>query len=184
MKVFMEKIVSESKESKQDKDGVFSSGVRFGIVQFSHRIKEISQIEADHKKTIEKIKAMKWPMGGTNTAGALMHSRSLFPYAIQGGKKMQVIVLLTDGRASNRYLARASAGLVKRSGVRLIVVAIKGALRDPKEMCRMASFPCKSNVISTPRWGFLLSKIKSYMVTFCPGVVVRYDTTGGKKTSG
>jgi hypothetical protein len=160
-----------SKMAKIDQFERVGDGLRFGVVLYSFRATVISQITHDKKVLDSKIKAMKWPMGGTMTGRALLKAKTLFPLA-QGGKtRLQVIILITDGRASNRAWAWAAAKAVRDSGLRLILVPVKGALRNPADMCAWASKPCADNMINTPRWTMLLSKLKLYMTTMCPTVV-------------
>jgi hypothetical protein len=170
-KTFMMKLIQMSKMAKIDQFERVGDGLRFGVVLYSFRATVISQITHDKKVLDSKIKAMKWPMGGTMTGRALLKAKTLFPLA-QGGKtRLQVIILITDGRASNRAWAWAAAKAVRDSGLRLILVPVKGALRNPADMCAWASKPCADNMINTPRWTMLLSKLKLYMTTMCPTVV-------------
>merc|ERR1719258_278273 len=104
-------------------------------------------------------------MGGTMTGRALLKAKQLFPMAIGAGKRLQVIVLVTDGRASNRYWAYQAAKAVRDSGIRLILVPVKGAMRNQADMCAWASKPCLENMIMTPKWPMLISKLKLYMTT-------------------
>merc|ERR1719375_2162449 len=146
-------------------------GLRYGVVLYSFSARVISQITNDKKALEGKVKGMKWPMGGTMTGRALLKAKTLFPLAPGGKKRLQVIMLITDGRASNRAWAYAAATAVRNSGVRLILVPVKGALRNPKDMCAWASKPCADNMINTPKWTMLLSKLKLYLTTMCPTVV-------------
>jgi hypothetical protein len=171
-KEFMMHLIADSKMAKVDTEGRPSDGLRYGVVVYSFNPKVISQIEADAKVLDTKIKAMKWPMGGTMTGRALLKAKQLFPMAVGAGKRLQVIVLITDGRASNRYWAYQAAKAVRDSGIRLILVPVKGAMRNQKDMCAWASKPCSENMILTPKWPMLLSKLKLYMTTLCPTVEV------------
>jgi len=171
-KKFMIALVEDSKMAKVDTEGRPSNGLRYGVVLYSFNPRVISQISADKKELDTKIKAMKWPMGGTMTGRALLKAKQLFPMAIGAGKRLQVIVLVTDGRASNRYWAYQAAKTVRDSGIRLILVPVKGAMRNQADMCAWASKPCLENMILTPEWPMLLSKLKLYMTTMCPTVEV------------
>jgi len=170
-KTFMQKLVGMSKMAKLNEFEAVGDGLRYGVVLYSFSAKVVSQITHDKAKLDEKIKAMKWPMGGTMTGRALLKAKTLFPLAEGGKTRLQVIILITDGRASNRAWAWAAATAVRNSGVRLIVVPVKGALRNKADMCAWASKPCAENMINTPRWTMLISKLKLYMTTMCPTVV-------------
>merc|ERR1719420_31431 len=171
-KKFMMELVSGSKMAKVDDEGRPSNGLRYGVVLYSFNPKVTSQITHDKKVLDEKIKGMKWPMGGTMTGRALLKAKQLFPLAVGSNKRLQVIILVTDGRASNRYWAFVAARAVRNSGIRLIVVAVKGAMRNKKDMCLWATKPCRDNLILTPKWPMLLSKLKLYLTTMCPTVEV------------
>jgi len=170
-KSFTKKLISQSDMAKVDAMGRPKDGLRYGVVLYSFNPRVISQISHDKKVLDEKIKGMKWPMGGTMTGRALLKAKTLFPLAPGGKTRLQVIMLITDGRASNRAWAWAAAKTVRDSGVRLILVPVKGALRNSADMCAWASKPCADNMINTPRWTQLLSKLKLYLTTMCPTVV-------------
>merc|ERR1719161_1108123 len=170
-KTFMQKLIDMSKMAKLNEFEQVGDGLRYGVVLYSFRASVVSQITHDKAKVVEKIKAMKWPMGGTMTGRALLKAKTLFPLAQGGKKRLQVIILITDGRASNRAWAYAAAKAVRDSGIRLILVPVKGALRNPADMCAWASKPCADNMINTPAWTMLLSKLKLYLTTMCPTVV-------------
>jgi hypothetical protein len=170
-KTFMLKLVSMSKIAKENEFGKIGDGLRFGVVLYSFSARVISQITNDKKALDDKIKAMRWPMGGTMTGRALLKAKTLFPLAPGGKTRLQVMILITDGRASNRAWAWAAAKSVRDSGIRLILVPVKGALRNPADMCAWASKPCADNMINTPKWTMLLSKLKLYLTTMCPTVV-------------
>merc|ERR1719428_2523429 len=126
----MGKLIDMSKMAKLNEFEKVGDGLRYGVVLYSFSAKVVSQITHDKKALTDAVKAMKWPMGGTMTGRALLKAKTLFPLA-QGGKdRLQVIVLITDGRASNRAWAWAAAWAVRHSGIRLIVVPVKGALRN------------------------------------------------------
>merc|ERR1719171_2059981 len=167
----MLKLIDASKIAKEDENGRVGQGLRFGVVLYSFNAKVITQITNDKDELVTKVKGMKWPMGGTMTGRALLKAKTLFPLAQGGKNRLQVIVLITDGRASNRAWAWAAAKAVRDSGVRLVLIPVKGALRNPADMCAWASKPCADNMVNTPKWTMLLSKLKLYLTTMCPTVV-------------
>merc|ERR1719265_12460 len=118
----MLKLIGMSKMAKMDEFEKLGDGLRFGVVLYSFSARIISQISNDAKALVSKVKGMKWPMGGTMTGRALLKAKSLFPLAQGGKKRLQVIVLITDGRASNRAWAFAAAKTVRDSGIRLVLV--------------------------------------------------------------
>jgi hypothetical protein len=170
-KAFMLKMVDISIMAKVDENENVGQGSRYGAVTYAFRPKIETQITEDASVLKTKITAMKWPMGGTMTGRALLKAKSLFPLAPGGKSRLQVIILITDGRASNRAWAWVAAKTVRDSGIRLILVPVKGALRNAADMCSWASKPCAENMINTPKWTQLLSKLKLYLTTMCPTVV-------------
>jgi hypothetical protein len=171
-KKFILQLIKDSRMAKVDTEGRPSGGLRYGVVLYSFTPRVTSQITHDKAKLDTAVKGMSWPMGGTMTGRALLKAKQLFPLALGSAKRMQVIVLVTDGRASNRYWAYRAAWAVRNSGIRLIVVPVKGALRNMGDMCLWATKPCKENIIVTPRWTMLISKLKLYMTTLCPTIEV------------
>jgi len=170
-KSFMTQMIADSKMAKVDENENVGVGARYGVVVYSFKPKVITQLEHDPKKLTDKVKAMKWPMGGTMTGKALIEAKKLFQ-ATGSAKRIQIIVLITDGRASNRAWAKQGAKMVRDSGVRMMVVPVKNALRVKAEMCGWASRPCKQNMIMTPKWSMLISKIRLYLTSICPTVAV------------
>merc|ERR1719375_854321 len=170
-KQFMLKLVDMSDLAKVNEFEQVGHGLRFGVVLYAFSARIVTQITNDKKALEGKTKGMKWPMGGTMTGRALLKAKTLFPLAPGGKTRLQVIVLITDGRASNRAWAWVAAKQVRDSGIRLILVPVKGAMRNAADMCAWSSKPCAENMINTPKWPMLLSKLKLYLTTMCPTVV-------------
>lgn len=170
-KTFMLRLIQKSKMAKKDESGKVNGGVRYGVVVYSFNARVISQITHDAESLKTSIEGMKWPRGGTMTGRALLKAMQLFPLAAGGRRRLQVIVLITDGRASKRAQAKMAAEIVRKEGIRLVVVPVKGAMRDPAAMCEWASKPCAENVINTPKWDMLMSKLDLYLTSLCPTIV-------------
>jgi len=170
-KQFMLKMVEMSNMAKVDENENVGEGARYGAVSYAFNPKVDTEITEDPAVLKTKITAMKWPMGGTMTGKALLMAKKLFQ-KIGSAKRIQVMVLITDGKASNRVWAAQAAKVVRDSGIRLMVIPVKNALRVQAEMCGWASRPCKQNMIMTPSWEMLISKMKLYMTSICPTVAV------------
>jgi len=170
-KEFTKVLVDKSNIAEEDADGKLSHGVRFGYVVYSFRAYTKSQITTDKAKLKGAIDGSRWPMGGTYTHRALYEAAKLLRMAVGPKDRMQVILLITDGRATNRAMAQQAAYSVKKSGMRLMVIPIKGALRNKAEMCRTASSPCAWNMVNTPRFTDLARNFLIYMTNLCPTVV-------------
>jgi len=171
-KTFLSGLIHNSHLATLDAFENLKGGVRFGAVLYSFNPRVVTQITNDAAVLKKKVTAMKWPMGGTMTGRALLKAKELFPMAPGAGKRLQVIMLVTDGRASNRWWAHVAAYAVRTSGIKLIVVAVKGALRNQGDMCAWATKPCVENLILTPQWPMLISKLKLYLISMCPTVEV------------
>jgi len=170
-KEFTKVLIDKSNLAKEDADGVLSSGARFGYVVYSWRAITKSQVTVDGAKLKSAIDATKWPMGGTYTHRALYKAADLLRMTVGPKTRIQVILLITDGRATNRAMSIQAARAVKNSGMRLMVIPIKGALRNKAEMCRTASSPCSWNMVNTPRFTDLARNMLIYLTNLCPTVV-------------
>merc|ERR1719388_158890 len=164
---FTKDLISMSKLAKMDADGRAKGGLRYGVASFSWGAKVISPLSVDKAALISKVDGAKWARGWTMTDKALLKAKSMF---MIGGTKnrQQIVVLVTDGRASNRWKARKAAGEVRAAGIRVILVPVKNGIRMEKEMCLWASKPCNENMIKTPSWRMLISKLRWYLTTLCP----------------
>lgn len=164
---FAKELIGNSEVAVTDSFGRPGPGVRWGIMQYAWYPKVISPITSDKAGLLAKIDKMAWPMGATFTGQALI--RAVMVFRMSGSRsRQQIALLVTDGRASNRWWAYIGALYMRSSGIRLIVVPVKGALRDPAQMCLWASKPCSDNMIKTPHWHLLISKLRWYMTTLCP----------------
>jgi len=170
-KEFTKELIDKSQFSEEDADGRLSHGSRYGYVVYSFRAYTKSQITTDKKKLKASIDGSRWPMGGTYTHRALYKAADLLKMAVGPKSRMQVILLITDGRATNRAMAAQAATAVKNSGMRLMVIPIKGALRNKAEMCKTASSPCAWNMVNTPKFTDLAKNMLLYLTNLCPTVV-------------
>jgi len=175
-KKFMQALVADSVMAKVDAMGRPKDGLRFGVILFSWGAKVISQVTEKKADLDTKIKAMKWPMGGTMTHRALLLARKMFLNTPGSKNRLQTVLLLTDGRAMYWWWTYWASWLIKRSGVRLITIAVKNAVRIKWMLCLYSSRPCRENLILTPRWTMLISKLKLYLTTMCPTVEVPSPT--------
>jgi len=168
---FTEDLIGMSKMATMDDVGRAKGGLRYGVVLFSYWAKVVSPITHKKADLLTKVKAMKWPRSMTMTDRGLLKAKDLFKV---GGtaRRMQVVVILTDGRASNRWKTRNAAKVVRAAGVRIILVPVKNAVRGKKEMCQWASKPCNENMLMTPSWKMLIRKIRWYLTSMCPVVDV------------
>merc|ERR1719160_1320985 len=117
MQDFIAKIVAQSKVAKLNEFEQIGDGLRFGVVLYSFRATRVSAVTNDKDALLANIKKMRWPRGGTMTGRGLTLAQKLLETATGGGStRLKVIVLLTDGRASNKKWAMKAAIQVKAAG--------------------------------------------------------------------
>jgi len=167
-KKFTTDLISFSKMATMDDQGKAKGGVRYGAAMFSWGVTMISPITCKKDEIIDKVKAASWPRGWTMTDLGLLQAKAMFQ--IQGTvNRQQIIVVVTDGKASNRWKARKAAKEVRKAGMRIILVPVgRAAMKQEKEMCRWASKPCNENMIKTRNFKMLISKLRWYLTTLCP----------------
>merc|ERR1719159_1318985 len=113
-KKFSEKLMDAAIFAKMDDEGRPKGGLRFGVILFSANAKVISPITHKKDELITKLKAMKWPRAWTMTDRALLKAKDMFASGSTVNRQ-QIVMLLTDGRASNRYRAWLAAGTVRKA---------------------------------------------------------------------
>jgi len=170
-KDFTKELIEKSDIAEEDGDGVLSSGARWGYVVYSFNAVTKSQVTTDKSAVLSGIDGTAWPMGGTYTHRALYKAQDLLKMTVGPKTRLKVILLITDGRATNRAMAQQAATAVKNSGTRLMVIPIKGALRNKAEMCATASTPCEWNMVNTPKFTDLAKNMLIYLTNLCPTVV-------------
>jgi len=168
---FSKELIDKSTMAEEDEHGKLGHGARFGYVVYSFSAVVKSQVSTDAAAVKTAIDGTAWPMGGTYTHRALYKALDLLRMSPGGAKRIQVVFLITDGRATNRGMAFQAAKHVRNSGVRMMVVPVKGALRNAADMCRMASKPCSWNMVNTPRFKDLIRNMLIYLTNLCPTVV-------------
>jgi len=170
-KDFTKELIDKSDFAEEDSDGRISPGARFGYVVYSFNAVTKSQVTVDKAAVKSGIDGTAWPMGGTYTHRALYKAQDLLKMTVGPNDRMHVILLITDGRATNRAMAQQAATTVKNAGIRLMVIPIKGALRNKAEMCNTASSPCEWNMVNTPKFTDLAKNMLIYLTNLCPTVV-------------
>merc|ERR1719359_626728 len=170
-KEFTKELIEKSEFAEVDADDMLSHGSRYGYVVYAFNAYAKSQVTTDKAGVISAIDGTSWPMGGTYTHRALDLAATLLKLTTGPKTRMQIILLITDGRATNRAMAQQAASRVKNGGMRLMVIPVKGALRNKDEMCQTASDPCEWNMVNTPKFTDLLKNMLVYLTNLCPTVV-------------
>jgi len=182
MKDFAKGLIGSSQMAEFDKEGKPSGGVRFGLITFAWDPVVVSQISNDKEKLMGDIDKMVWAKGGSYVGKALLNAKKLFQTGSTASRH-QVVVLVTDGRASNKGKALAATKQVKAAGARLIVVPVKNSMKpdEEAEMCSWSSSPCSENLLKTQSWPDLVEKLKWYLTTMCPVVEAPEEEMPPKK---
>jgi len=164
--LFTKQLIESSKFATIDQFGQVTGGMRYGVVLYSRKAVTVSPLSIDQAGLIVKVEGMKWPRSMTYTGKALLMAKDVFKV---GGTKsrQQIMMLVTDGRASIKKKAASAAKEVRDAGIRLIVIPIKNAIRVKKEMCGWASRPCIENMFMTTQFEELISKLKWYLSNIC-----------------
>lgn len=166
-KKFAKEMIEHSKmATMNEKTGKAKEGMRYGIVLFSSGAHIVSPITQKKNELLQHIEGMKWPRTMTYTDRAFRKAMDMFKY--QGSRsRKQVIILLTDGRATNRIKAHDTAREVREKSIRLIIVPVKTHKMLEIEMCGWATEPCAENLLKTTSFKKLIPKLNWYMSTMC-----------------
>uniref|UniRef100_A0A667YNI2 Collagen type VI alpha 6 chain n=1 Tax=Myripristis murdjan TaxID=586833 RepID=A0A667YNI2_9TELE len=112
---------------------------RFGIILFSNDPKSMFTLEkcSSKREILKAIAALKSPDGDTYTGKALEYSLQFFG-AQHGGraaqKVPQILMVITDGDATDRYNLREPSKALRDNGVSVISIGVEGAKRDQLEI--------------------------------------------------
>merc|ERR1719163_2472026 len=107
-------------------------------------------------------------MGATMTHLALRDALTMFSYTKPD--RIKSVMLVTDGRPTNRGATFRMAEEVKKGGVRLMTVPVGRGIKD-SDSCKMASEPCADNVEKASHWIYLLKDNKRFVAASCPYIV-------------
>lgn len=141
--------------------------MRIGLVTFAWKNEVLSPLTGKRADLEAGLKKAKWPMGGTMTHNALAKAASMMKYTSDG--RLKTIVLITDGRPTRRNPTFKMAQLVKRKGIRLMVVPV-GHVVSQQDVCKMASAPCLDNADRAKDWSELEQDFQRFLVGACPKV--------------
>lgn len=130
MQKFMESMVNQTTVGK--------NLTRFGVILYSsHPKSNFTLKEYDSKREVLKAIANLAPSGGnTYTGNALTYSLQFFN-AEHGGRKKskvpQILMLITDGNATNPHNLKAPSDALRNNGVTVFSIGVEGALKDELE---------------------------------------------------
>lgn len=124
MHKFMESVVNNSTVGKNQ--------TRFGLILYSTDIKSVFTLNTyDTKRDIvAAIKRVKPLDQDTHTGEAMQFSLEFFD-AKHGGRKAskvpQILMVITDGEATNPYILKPSSDALRNNGVTILSIGVKGA---------------------------------------------------------
>ena len=148
------------------------SGLRWSIMQFSSRVRVLNRLaekkeDQDKEKLMKAIDADKFMRGGTAMSKALTMANSILKES--NPDRLSVAILLTDGRPNNRRATLAAAKKMKSDGVRVVIIPV-GRRVPIKFMCKVASAPCRQNMIRARSFSSLIRSLNRFYVGFCPEI--------------
>lgn len=150
-------------------------GAKISVATFAKQAFAVSSLSHDASELSDKLDTeLRWLEGPGNAGVGLSRASSLL--AAGGRKKASSLVLMiTDGRLVDPFLARHAADKLKQSGARLVFVTIGTDFKNDALLEDMASTPEKDNVIKLPGFkdlrGHLKQAAKRIVVSTCSAVV-------------
>jgi len=139
---------------------------KVGLVQFSSEAKLFQGLTATSSEIDTGLAGMAWLKGSTNTAEALVVAREVF---LTGRKSAQgVVVVITDGMPSSKYLTSTAVARMKDQGVKVVFVAIGSSVNE-RVLGHWASWPAYENIITATGFDKLdEEKVADLISTICP----------------
>jgi len=171
IKQFSNNLVKKAKMAEMDADtGMFSNGMRIGIIKFSYWITNVAELSNDKKDLIKRINGpkMKWERSMTYTSKALYAAQGMFANGSPMVSRQKIVMIVTDGRPSYPKRAAEAAKKLRAAGIRIMTVPVKTPKMLNDQMCQdLTSPPCKENQLETPTFQTLLDKINWYLTAYC-----------------
>lgn len=122
--------------------------VQMAVLLFSSKSTWVQHFSADRAKTLENVKALKWPRGGTKTSEALNTATS--ELSLGRPDSQSITVVITDGKPlSEKKTAAAAEKLRKGSRLMWVPVTKYAPLAALKEM---ASYPKEDNLLALQKF--------------------------------
>eukprot|EP00929_Paragymnodinium_shiwhaense_P067602 TRINITY_DN339_c1_g1_i2.p1 TRINITY_DN339_c1_g1~~TRINITY_DN339_c1_g1_i2.p1 ORF type:complete len:458 (+),score=129.28 TRINITY_DN339_c1_g1_i2:116-1375(+) len=128
--------------------------VQLAINMFSDKLDWVQHFSSDMEKTLENIKDLKFPGGGTKTSEALDAASSELSLGRQDAKS--VVVVITDGKPlSPKKTIKAAEKLRKSARLMFVPVTQFSPLADLKEI---VSYPKEDNLFPLGTFQELMSQ--------------------------
>lgn len=124
------------------------SATKLSIATFAKEVTVVSGLTTDANDLKSKLDSVQWLKGPSNAGVSLSRAASLL---VEGGRKTasSLVLMVTDGRLVDPFLAQQAAARLKKNGVRL-AFALADASRVPPLLKSLASKPEKDNIIQIP----------------------------------
>lgn len=131
IQTFMESMVNQTTVGKDL--------TRFGVIAFSNTPQIIFSLDkySSKREVIQDIRELKYPSGDTFTGEALKYSLEYFKEEHGGRAALQVpqiLMLITDGNATNPYNLREPAAALRDSGISVFAIGVEGATEKELEL--------------------------------------------------
>lgn len=169
-KAFVKALVSRSVMDgadviDQDKEeGSYPKHVRIGVVGFSNKATVIQALTGKSASVLDALTKAEWEHGVTRTHLALAAAQQLLKFSRPD--RIQAVLLVTDGRATDREAAMETAQALKDRGVRVMVAPVGEGVPDD-DACALASAPCVDNVEKAKTWTTLTAEIDRFIAGSC-----------------
>ncbi|CAI5661505.1 unnamed protein product [Oreochromis niloticus] len=130
MQTFMASVVTQTT--------VGENLTRFGVILYSDAANSSFTLNKIYSKgkVLEALQQLIQPQGGTYTGAALAYSLQYFN-AKHGGRREirvpQILMVITDGAAQDRDRLKAESDALRKNGVTVISIGVKGANRSELE---------------------------------------------------
>lgn len=137
-----------------------ANGTKLSIASFAKQATAISGLSENSNELKSSISSnLHWLQGPGNAASGLLRAATLMA---NGGRKTasSVVLMVTDGRLVDPYLARQAAERLKKSGVRLAFALVGADARNTELLKSMASLPKEDNFIKLPHFDKLPEYLK------------------------
>ncbi|KAF3692451.1 Collagen alpha-6(VI) chain Precursor [Channa argus] len=161
---------------------ISANRVRVGIVTYNDKPTAQAYLDTFQSKTeiLQFISILPYTGGGTNTGAALKFTHKEIFSKKRGSRKgiQKVAVVITDGESQDNV--SEAAAILRRSGVTVYAVGIKGA--NKTELEEMASHPPSGHVFNVDSFTKLKPLKKSLQTIICNNIVHDAITIGTSKT--
>jgi uncharacterized protein YegL len=131
------------------------TGTKLAVASFSNQAEVLSILSDDSSSLSSKLSSdLNWLKGPSNAGAALTRAINLLG---NGGRQeaSSLVLMITDGRPVDPFLAKQAAEKLKANGIRLAFALVGTAYKNSELLEGMASYPDKDNIIQLPAFAEL-----------------------------